>query len=343
MTRLDDYRSALLVAFPETSDAELAAALDAIGPAFASFIIDQGLGPLWHARTGRDEFHESRLAAEALYLAQEHALIEIDATLESAGIEYAVFKGAASRLLLYENPAIRAGFDVDLLVRADDRLAAATALVDAGFSASPDAPNISRELVLSRGRVDVDLHWGLLREGRLRVDVIPGMLAGRERSSGMWMLSPEDAFFVLLVHSAFAKHLSGLEMGLHRVADVLRWLDTQKFDWSKVNAKLEQNGVQTAAWATLRWAAILAHPRALRGVETLLPNLRPGRLRSAWLNRWLLKDLSTETSHLHWARLLGFSSLLHDTPSDVLRAVMGRYRAHKRIGEDLEVFRDLQG
>ena len=342
MTRLDNYRSALLVAFPETGDAGLAAVLDAAGPEFAAFIIDQGLGPLWHARTGRDEFHDSRLAAEALYLAQQHALIEIDAALEAAGIEYALFKGAASRQLLYENPALRACFDLDLLVRADDRLAAANALVRAGFSASLDASNISRELVLSRGRVDVDLHWGLLREGRLRVDVIPDILTERERTSGTWMLSPEDAFFVFLVHPAFAKHLSGLEMGLHRVADIIRWLDTQKFDWPKVKAKLKQNGVQTAAWATLRWAEILAHPRVLPGVESLQSDLRAGRLRNAWLNWWLLKDLSTATSQMHWARLLGFSSLLHDTPSDALRAVTGRYRAHKRIGADLEVFRELQ-
>ncbi len=40
----------------------------------------------------------------------------------------------------------------------------------------------------------------------------------RRRERNTWMLNPEDALFVLLVHPAFAKHLSGLEMGLHRVA-----------------------------------------------------------------------------------------------------------------------------
>ena len=56
MTRLDDYRFALLATFPDVSDAELATALEKGGLDFVSFIIDHGLGPLWHERTGREEF-----------------------------------------------------------------------------------------------------------------------------------------------------------------------------------------------------------------------------------------------------------------------------------------------
>ncbi len=52
MTRLDDYRSALLAAFSSVSAAELAEIVDTGGPDFVSFIIDHGLGPLWHERTG---------------------------------------------------------------------------------------------------------------------------------------------------------------------------------------------------------------------------------------------------------------------------------------------------
>ena len=230
MRRLDDYRSAMLAAFPETSDAELAATLDRGGPNFASFIIDHGLGPLWHERMPRDEFRESRLSAEALYLAQEHALNEIDAVLEKEGIEYALIKGGASRLLLYENPAVRACYDLDLLVRPDDRVHAATALVKLGFVASIEAHSISRVLVLSRGGVDIDLHWGLLREGRLRSDITQDMVDRRRRAVDTWILSNDDALFVLLVHPAFAKHLAGWGMGLHRVTDIVAWLQTQSFD-----------------------------------------------------------------------------------------------------------------
>ena len=341
MSPLDDYRSALLAAFPDFSDAELAAALEKGGSDFVSFIIDHGLGPLWHERTERDEFRESRLLAEALYVAQEHALGELDAALNNVGIEYAVIKGAASRLLLHDNPAIRACYDLDLLVRSEDRVRAASAMVEVGFTANPDALNISHELVLSKGVVDLDLHWGLLREGRLRKDSTADMLDRRRRENHIWMLSAEDALFVLLVHPAFAKHLAGWGMGLHRVVDVATWLRTQSFDWRIVCAGLEQNGVKAAAWATLRWVDLLARPQQLPGLDTVMSELCPGPARKAWLDRWLRNDNSERTSGMHWARLLGFSLFLHDTPADAVRALVGRYRAHGRSNTDLEAFREL--
>ena len=343
MTRLDEYRSALLAAFSNVPDSELATALEKGGPDFTSFIIDHGLGPLWHERTRRDEFHASRLSAEALYLAQEHALEEIDNLLNGAGIEYALIKGGASRLLLYENPAKRACYDLDLLVCPADRVRAAAVMVAAGFSAIATADNISRELVLSRGAVDIDLHWGLLREGRLRHDPTDDMLARRRRVGNIWILSPEDSLFVLLVHPAFAKHLSGWGMGLHRVVDILAWLRTQPFDSDTVREALKYNGVCTAAWATLRWVELLTHPHASPELERLLGELSPGRLRRAWLEHWLCNDLPERTSDTRWVRLLGFTSFMHDTPGDVIRALTGRRRAHRRRSADLAAFRALLG
>ena len=343
MRRLDEYRSALLAAIPDVPDAELAAALEKGGPDFTSFIVDHGLGPLWHERMRGDEFHASRLSAEALYLAQEHALKEIDSLLDGAGIEYALIKGGASRLLLYDNPAIRACYDLDLLVRPSDRVRAASAMVAAGFSANPTVNNISRELVLSRGAVDVDLHWGLLREGRLRHDPADDMLARRRRVRNTWMLNAEDSLLVLLVHPAFAKHLSGWGMGLHRVVDILEWLRTQSFDPARVREALQHDGVCTAAWATLRWVELLAQPHALPELGQLLDDLGPGRLRRAWLEHWLCNDLPERTSDSRWVRLLGFTSFLHDTPGDAVRALMGRRRAHRRRNADLAAFRALLG
>jgi hypothetical protein len=343
MTRLDEYRSALLAACPDVSDAKLARALDARAPCFVSFIVDHGLGPLWHERSGRVGFHASRLSAEALYLAQENALSEIDTLLDNAGIEYVLIKGAANRLLLHENPAIRSCYDLDLLVGPQDRVRAASALVESGFTAMPSAHNIGHELVLSRGAVDIDLHWGLLREGRLRSDCTAAMLGRRRRLHDVWMLNEEDALFLLLVHPAFTKHLAGRVMGLHRVADIMDWLRTQSFDWPTVHAMLELNGVRTAAWATLRWVEMLTRPQKIAGLEKMISDLSPGRLRRTWLDSWLRNDLSARTSGAHWARLLGFSLFLHDTLRDSVRALVGRHSAHRRRGADIEAFRQLPG
>jgi hypothetical protein len=341
MSRLDDYRAALLAAHPQVGDEALRRELDARDDAFVSFVVAHGLGPLWHERTGSDAFRESRFAAEALYAAQEKALRDIDNAL--GGIEYAVIKGVANRAVLYPNPALRACYDIDVLVQPQDRQQAAHALVDVGFAPSPSTKNISRELVLSRHGVDIDLHWALLREGRLRKDFTADMLGRRQRVGDMWALGPEDNLFVLLVHPAFAKHLAGWQMGLHRVADLLAFLRTASFDEAQVKTLLRSNGVGAAAWTTLRWAQLLASPHIPDRLTAMMSGLQPGGFRRAWLDRWLQSDLSDRLTDSHWARLLGFSWMLHDTPGDALRAIRGRRRAARRAGEDLAAFSGLLG
>jgi hypothetical protein len=213
--------------------------------------------------------------------------------------------------------------------------------VAAGFEANPEPNSISRELVLSRQGVNVDLHWGLLREGRLRTEPVAEMLGRRERLGEYWRLNAEDSMFVLLVHPAFAKHLAGYDMGLHRVVDIVRFLKQRQFDWSRVSDALRHAGVRSAAWATLRWVELLSPDGSLPELEQPLSDLAPGRLRRAWLNRWLRTNWSERMARRHWLRLLGFSAFLHDAPGDVLRAVAGRRRSQKRIAEDLRAFGDL--
>lgn len=341
MSRLDDYRTALLAAHPEVSAEKLADALDAKGEGFAQFIIDHGLGPLWHERTGRVDFRESRMLAEAMYAAQDEALREIGSVLDEAAIEHVVIKGAATRQLLYGNPALRACFDLDVLVRPGDRVAAAGALVKLGFAASPKARSISRELELTRSGAAIDLHWSLLREGRLRTDPSEEMLSRRRHQKGLWMQCAEDTLFTLLVHPAFAKHLDGWEMGLHRVADLVAFLRSQPFRWSEVHAMLRQNGVQAAAWATLRWTQLLAEEHAPEMMADMLSDLQPGGLRRHWIDNWLRNDLPGRTAHLRLIRLIGFSTFLHDTAADAWRAARGRRSATRRSESDLAVFESL--
>jgi len=343
MSRLDTYRAALQVADLAANRETLCRTLDALGPAFASLIVDHGLGPFWHERTGREEFRDSRLAAEALFLTQREAFGAIDRALEEAGIEHAVIKGAANRQVIHDNPALRACHDLDVLVRSDDRLAATAALMRAGFVPAPDLRSISREIVLAGQRVDVDLHWGLLREGRLRIDPVDEMLARRQRCGDMWVLADDDALFLLLVHPAFAKHLDAWEMGLHRVLDLLEWLRRRGADWPSVRARLARAGVTTAAWATLRWVELLAAGQQPEVIPAMLPDLEPGVLRAAWLDRWLKADLPARTAGVRWLRLLAFSAFLHDTPRDALRALAGQRRAAGRRDADLEAFSSLLG
>ena len=102
-------------------------------------------------------------------------------------------------------------------------------------------------------------------------------------------------------------------------------------------------GVRNAAWATLRWVQMLAQNHTPPGLYEMLADLSPGVLRRRWLEFWLRSDLSVRLADKNWARLLGLSVFLHDSPSDVLRAMRGRYRARRRQQEDLEAFRAIVG
>jgi hypothetical protein len=195
--------------------------------------------------------------------------------------------------------------------------------------------------MLTRGEVTIDLHWALLREGRLRQEPVKEMLSRSTRQGEVTTLCSEDVLFMLLVHPAFAKHLAGWDMGLHRVMDIVEWLRTQQFNWPVVCSRLENHGARSAAWATLRWVELLSGPYSLPQLDPMMSDVRPGRLRRAWLNRWLQKDYSARSSDRHWIRLLGFTPFLHDTTGDAMRAFVGRERARRRTGADLAVFVNL--
>jgi hypothetical protein len=169
------------------------------------------------------------------------------------------------------------------------------------------------------------------------------MLERRRRANDIWMQSGNDTLFTLLVHPAFAKHLAGWNMGLHRVADLLEWVRSGDFEWSLVRQMLGVNGVRTAAWATLRWTQLLAGKYAPAGIAEMLRDLRPGRMRAKWIDYWLGQDLPERTARNRWFRLIGFSAFLHDTVYDAVRAGAGRRRALRRSRVDLKAFRDLLG
>jgi hypothetical protein len=169
------------------------------------------------------------------------------------------------------------------------------------------------------------------------------MLDRRRRVQDLWMLESEDAVFTLLVHPAFAKHLAAWEMGLHRVLDISLWFRTQPFDWPVVCRRLRDQGMRSAAWATLRWLSLLTAPVLLGGLDAMLTDLRPGRLRRTWVDHWLKDNLSERTARARWARLLGFSLFLHDTPGDALRAFTGNRLAKRRQADDLAAFGELLG
>ena len=109
--------------------------------------------------------------------------------------------------------------------------------------------------MLCRG---IDLHWSLLRPGRMRHNLTGEILSSRVRRGNLW--GPDDAHLTvaMLVHPAITDHVTGR---LISAVDLDRWLRSQPIPWDEVVAILDRVGLRTAAWAMLRWThAILGTP-----------------------------------------------------------------------------------
>jgi hypothetical protein len=338
--RMELARSALRPAFPDPDRAACEAAL-ARRAGLRQLILSQGLGPLWHARLKVEEFQPRHEQAALAYLAQRAALRQVDELFDGAGIAHVVIKGAVTRELVYDFPASRPSADIDLLVAPADRVAAARLLIDAGYRLRLDARNMSHQVTLSRAPVHIDLHWHIVRPGRIRVSLTEALIANRRRIAGMWAVAESDALFLLLVHPALTEYVSATDRGLLRLADLALWLHRRPIDWQPACDRLRALGVAAAAWAMLRRTRSLAPAAFHASLDPPMDQLRPGRIRAAYLGGWLDHDLPRRFARLHAGRLIGFSLLLHDRPADALRAVDGVRRARFSRREDFGAFEGL--
>lgn len=342
-TQIHKYRLALLPAVLTVSVAELSTALLQGGVDFLEFVIRHDLGPLWHHRLQAgnalgtlpagyvDALHRARMAAVAGYLPQRAALDQLDKLFAGKGIPYVVIKGVYVRECVYPDPTLRPATDIDVLVLPQDRLAAAKLLIDSGYAVHVTPDNVSHEATFTRGLVDIDLHWHILRPGHTRTDTTTGFIARRQQTHGVWGLSDSDTLFMMLTHPAFSKYVCSPNMGLGRVADFLLWLQQGKAEWSTALQLLQTEGLKTAAWTMLTWLRLLAPPGLTGMLDEWLGIIQPSRLRRAYMRAWVTHDLPTRfLQRPHWIQL-GFILWMHDRPGDVLRALhqLGQARLNR--------------
>ena len=340
MPRFAAPRAALLPAFEDATTADSNRALAAGGAPLEALILRNQLAPLWHARTNAEAFRASRHHAALVYMRQRASLEEIDGLFTPGGIRYAVLKGAAIRELIYDDPSLRVCGDIDILVAPDQRVAAAKILVGSGYRLHVLPSLASHEVTLSKGLIDIDLHWNILRPGRTRFPVTDGLLARRQRHDGVWMLSDVDALFLMLVHAAVQKYVTA-NMGLHRVADIALWWQRRPVDWPAVLRDLETSGLKTAAWTVLSWVHLLSPPSFGEVLDGPIASVEPGALKRAYLKSWLEHDLATRFSKLHAVRLLAFSVLMHDQWSGAWHGLGEWRRTRKTASADAHVFQGL--
>jgi hypothetical protein len=280
---------------------------------------------------------KAHVSAAIGYLAQRAALDRLDGSFEAAGIAYVAIKGAHVRECVYPDPALRPASDLDILIMPADRRRAARALLDAGYSAHPVLANVSHEATFSRGLVDIDLHWSMLRPGRTRIDMTASLIERRQRTGRLWGLSDTDTLFLMLTHPAFAKYVCSPNMGLVRVADFLLWLNRRPVDWPAVLQLLDRNGLKTAAWTMLIWLRRLAPHDAGTAIDGWIDSLHPGRLRAAYLREWVARDLPSRWLNHPLLIQVAFTLPLHDRFGDMLHAVAGLHQSRKHRLRDLHL------
>lgn len=334
----------------ETLGNAIALALDEGEATFTAFLIDNGLGPLWHqalhshalqdrvSAVALDALRLSRFAAAAQYLSQNAALRQIDQLFESQGIAYAATKGSHIREMVYADPSLRPACDIDILVSAGQRVAAAEALVGAGFQYHPEPDTVSHEASFAKGKVHIDLHWNIFRPGRTRFDMTDSLIARRSRIDGFWGLGDTDAAFLMLTHPMFVKYVCSPAMAVCCVADFILWTERRGVDWDALATRLREAGLQTAAWTVLRWFAMLG----VAAPEAFVAQVKPGEARARYLNYWLEHDLPTKwLSRRPLLIQLGMTLPAHDRPADAWRAMRGWLRAY--IGRHDDPFAHLRG
>ncbi len=329
------HRAALAPLLPGATGHELEQAIDQAQSSgempFAQFLCEQGLAPLWderlehhgHAARLSAEFrqviHYNRLQVTGAYLLQRHNLAKIKDILEAAGIAHVVTKGSHTRELYYDTPALRPALDIDILVAPGDRLAAIRAFQAGGFSFHGLPETISHECSLVSGNTWIDLHWDIMRPGRTREPMVDPLLNSRVDYGSHWGPGHGETLFLMLVHPVFTKYSTTPYARLVRLVDLAQLLHRHPGSVESAVPLMHAAGLATAGWITSTWLDLLA-PGS--GAGALAAKIEPGRLRRSYLRRWLANNLSTRLLGSPLLIQLGFTLPAHDTPGDMLRAVM---------------------
>ncbi len=298
------------------------------------FLIHHGLAAWWADRLEsqaalnklpidvRDALVAARRSASVIYMMHSAALAQITAAFDRENVTYAVLKGAAIREEAYALPALRTAGDIDLLISRSALAVATESLTQLGFVAQ--STDSTHEITFSRGQVDIDLHWDILRPGRTRRPLVGSLLARRVRGPKFWRLSDSDTVFMMLAHPAITKYVCSQHMGLNRVLDFLLFTQTRSIDWGNVAQRLDEAGLKTAGWCTLRWIQLLV-PDAVISPVSFVTAIQPRRLRAAYLNCWIDHDLPGRLiDRASWFIQVAFTLPMHDTFSDARRAVRAR-------------------
>jgi hypothetical protein len=161
-----------------------------------------------------DELGAARHAAAWAHLGYSRALVQIGEAWNAAGVPWLVMKGPVLTSVLYRDPGFRSYGDLDLLVAQRSIAEGVDVLERLGYEHSiknwPLAQwYVASEFVMSRGLVDVDLHWHLVyaHYDRRYIEIDPHVMLERARSvvvagQPVTTFDKEDTLLHLAVHAS---------------------------------------------------------------------------------------------------------------------------------------------
>jgi hypothetical protein len=267
------------------------------------------------------------------YLAQKKAILELDSLFTAEKIPQAIFKGAHIREAVYPNPAYRPSVDIDILVSPIEKFKAVQVLCAIGYALFPDPANVSHEVSLSRNNVNIDLHWHIMRPGRTRIEITDIFLQSRKKYGFLWGLNSEEELLILLTHPVFTKYSTTPQSSLVRLIDLKVWIKTQEIDWNRLLTLLQDTGLQTAAWITIKHLSNLTECRV---PPSFLEAISPKDFKRFLLNQWLDLNLSSKFADYPIFAKYIFTLLAHNRLTDVFRFIR-IYKAEQQIaGTTLE-------
>jgi hypothetical protein len=300
-------------------------------PALIEFLsaVDWNLVPD-SVRAELEDFQRWHLL-RTLEIAEE--LASVTCTLQSHGIPFALFKGAALSIQLYGRLAAREYNDLDLIVQAADVARAGELLAMRGYRPAFPEPRFRRffqghqgQTAFRRdgGTVDLDLHWtfsGSFLPFPLRDDEIWDRLTNVSVAGvDLPTLAPADTVLLLAGHGTKEGWRSLMWLRDFAFA-VERWRD---LDWADIHCRASRNGcgdnvllacalaeqvLEAPVPPALARAVATSH-RVATLADALAMRLREGRLDKRHLDDLALCDRRVD----RWRAALGFA--LAPTPGD---------------------------
>jgi hypothetical protein len=314
---------------------------------FVDFLLSNGLASFWSKLLHNNEISSlfsteeiqqikrASLANGANYLMQKYVLDLITSLFSKESISHAVYKGGHVREIIYDPPSLRSAADIDILIHPTDLTRTIRALTEAGFSLTVNKENISHEVTLFYKNVAIDLHWHVLRPGRLRISPVEEFLATRQQFDTHTGFNAETTLFIMLVHPVFTKYSTTSLASLVRMIDLIQWIHTQSINWDILLELLQKYRVCTAAWITAAYLELLTGESL---PDEFLKQIRPQKIKRSYLNNWLQANSASNLLGHPLLIQLGFTLPAHDSVLDAARFIrmllQEKYLAKQKV-EDL--------